>query len=293
MDDQLLRYLYHRLFASGKHHHAYGCVFGDGIIVMVHFLSVIRERSMYWAYDKRNWPLWMRRLACPSYSQLMRRLKTQAVRRLIVELNLEFRSQLPDSDEKFCDGKPLTVGGFSKDPDTREGKLPGDGWGRGYKVHVLVEACAAIDFFTVTALDAGEPTVMCRLIELAELRPKVIIRADSNYDSNRLYGVVAKQGARLIAPRKKPGTGLGHHPQHPHRLLAIHQLEQSDESMRAHRRHRVRVEQALGHVTNVPFGLSPLPNFVRRLHRVALWVLSKITLYHLYLMLTRHQAAVA
>jgi len=30
-------------------------------------------------------------------------------------------------------------------------------------------------------------------------------------------------------------------------------------------------------------GLSPLPNFVRRKHRVALWVLTKFMLYHLYL----------
>lgn len=292
MDDQLLRYLYHHLFDPGKVRRAYGCVFGDSIIVLVYFFSVIRERSMRWAHDKENWPLWMRRLDRPSYSQLMRRLKTQAVKRLIAQLNLEFRRQLPDSDEKFCDGKPLTVGGFSKDPDTRSGKLPGDGWGRGYKVHVLVDACGAVDLFTVTALDGGEPTVMRRLVELAELDRK-IIRADSNYDSNRLYAAVAKRGGRLIASRKKPGTGLGHGQHHPHRLLAIHQLEQSDESMRAHKRHRIRVEQALGHLTNVPFGLSPLPNFVRRLHRVALWVLGKITLYHLSRVLLLHQAAAA
>ena len=119
------------------------------------------------------------------------------------------------------------------------------------------------------------------------------MRGDSNYDSNALYARFAARGGRLIAARKKPGTGLGHHRHHPHRLLAIEQLEGSGASLKEHRRHRIRVEQALAHVTNLPFGLSPLPNHVRRLHRVRLWVLSKITLYHLYLMLRQEKALAA
>ncbi len=293
MDDQLLLLLYHRLFDPGKFRPAYGCVYSDAIIVLVHFVSVIRDRSMRWAHSKRNWPLWMRRLECPGYSQLMRRLKTQPVKLLIAELNLEFRRELPDGAEKFCDGKPLTVGGFSKDPDARFGKLPGNGWGKGYKVHLLVDACGAVDLFTVTALDAGEPTVMLKLIQWTPFQKDQIVRADSNYDSNPLYAGFAKRGARLIASRKKPGTGLGHHPQHPYRLLAIEQLEKNEASLKAHQRHRIRVEQALAHVTNLPFGLSPLPNHVRRLHRVRLWVLSKITLYHLYLKLRQQKALAA
>ena len=104
MDDQLLLYLYHRLFDPDKFQSSYDCVYSDALIVLIHFLAVIRDRSMRWAHSKRNWPLWMRRLESPSYSQLMRRLKTQAVKRLIAELNLEFRNTLPDSQEKFCDG---------------------------------------------------------------------------------------------------------------------------------------------------------------------------------------------
>jgi len=292
MDDQLLLHLYHRLFDPGKFHDSYGCLYSDSVIALIHFLGVIRDRSMHWAHNKRNWPLWMRRLDRPSYSQLMRRLKTPSLKRLIARLCLEFRDELPRSNEKFCDGKPLTVGGFSKDPDAREGPLPGDGWGRGYKVHVLVDACGAVDLFTVTALDAGEPTVMKRLVALADLK-QITLRADSNYDSNKLYAAVANGGGRLIAPRKKPGTGLGHHPHHPHRLLAIQQLETNEATLKAHKRHRIRVEQALGHMTNLPFGLSPLPNFVRRKDRVAMWVLSKLTLYLLYLKLRQQQALAA
>lgn len=288
MDDQLLLQVYHRLFAPGKVCRPAGCVYSDSIIVLVHFLAVLRVRSMLWAHDKRNWPLWMRRLPCLSYSQLMRRLKGRPVRERIARLYTEYRGQLPDSAEKFCDGKPLPVGGCSKDPDARPGRLPGGGWGRGYRLHVITDACGAVDLFTVTGLDAGEPTVMRRLVALADLRG-VTLRGDSNYDSNDLYAAVAARGGRLIAPRKKPHTGLGHHRQHPDRLWAIAELEQTEQSMRAHRRERIHVEQTLGHVSNLPFGLGPLPNCVRRHRRVALWTLSKLTLYHLYLVLMLRQ----
>jgi hypothetical protein len=105
---------------------------------------------------------------------------------------------------------------------------------------------------------------------------------------------VAARGGRLIAPRKKPGTGLGHQPHHPDRLRAIEELEhRGDEATRAHKRHRIRVEQALGHLTNLPCGLAPLPNCVRRKCRVARWVLAKITLYHLALILRQTQKLAA
>ena len=237
----------------------------------------------------------MRWLKPPSYSQLMRRLATPSVQRLIAQLNAEFRGRLPCSRKKFCDGKPLVVGGFSKDPDAAAGKLPGDGWGRGYKLHVIVDACGAVDRFELTALDAGEATVARRLVALtATDLAGVLLRGDSNYDSNPLYAAVAARGGRLVAPRKKPYTGLGHQPHHPDRLAAIAELEQSGERpARAHKRHRIRVEQTLGHLTNLPCGLSPLPNFVRRKQRVARWVLAKITLYHLALILRQAQTLAA
>jgi hypothetical protein len=285
MDDQLLLHLYHRLFEPGNSSRPSGCVYSNSIVVLIYFLAVLRDRSLRWAHERRNWPLWMRRLQRPSYSQLMRRLKTRSVLTLIAHLNLEFRAALPSGSDKFCDGKPLVVGGFSKDPDAAGGKIPA-GYARGYKAHVIVDACGAVDLFTLTSLDAGEPTVTAQMLQWINFRG-VTLRGDSNYDSNRLYAAAAEHGGRLIAPRKKPGTGLGHDEHHPHRLLAIHQLELDDDALRRHQRHRIRVEQALGHLTNLPFGLSPLPNFVRRKKRVALWVLAKITLYHLYLNLTR------
>lgn len=296
MDDQLLLHIYHRLFDPDKNkadpHPSVGCVYSDALIALVYLLGCLRDRSPRWAAQRRNWPLWMRRLAGPSYSQLMKRLKTHPVQRLLALLFLEYRDRLPASARKFADGKPLTVGGFSKDPDATSGKLPGDCWGRGYKVHVLAEATGAVQLFSVTGLGVGEPTAMRRLVTAAELQGAVV-RADSNYDSNRLYGAVARMGGRLIAPRKKPHTGRGHQRQHPDRLRAIEELEGQPGLLKSHRRERVRIEQELGHITNLPFGLSPLPNFVRRLPRVTLWVLGKLLLYHLYLNVLRDKSLAA
>ena len=121
------------------------------------------------------------------------------------------------------------------------------------------------------------------------------VRCDSNDDSNRLYAGVAARGGRLVAPRKKPHTSPGHHARHPDRLRAIRRLERCDQAYEAHERHRIAVEQAFARLTNLPLGLAPLPNFVRRLPRVRRWVAAKITLYHAYrsLLLERRDSEAA
>jgi hypothetical protein len=292
MDGQLLRVLYHELFHCGKRHFPRRCRYDDNVIIFIYFISVIADRSMRWAYDRSHWPLWARRLTAPSYSQVMRRLDSGSVQRTLAEVNTTFRARLPRTSQKAVDGKPLVVGVYSKDPDARWGKLNNHDWARGYKVHALADACGAVETFDITPLDAGESTVARQLVQRLAL-PGVTLRGDANYDANALYVAVAERGGRLVAPRRKPGTGLGHHRQHPDRLRAIVELEQLPGGCRAHRRHRCRIEQCFGHLTNLPFGLSPLPNWVRRLKRVKRWVTAKITLYHLYLSLRQTHASVA
>jgi hypothetical protein len=278
MDGELLSYLYHRLMRSSNPRHVQRCTFNDGLIVLIYFYAVLCNRSPRWACQRCNWPVWLRRLRLPSYSQMMRRLKHPSVGQLIEQIDRECRDRLPRSDEKICDGKPLVVSGFSKDPDARLGKIPG-GWGRGYKLHAMVDSLGVIEAFAVTGLNAGEATVMCQLVSGIELSG-AIVRADANYDSNRLYHQVADSGGRLIAPRRKPWRGLSKRKHHPHRLQAIAELESTAQLRQIHKRIRVRVEQTFAHLTNLPFGLAPLPNFVRRLRRVTLWVKAKIVLYH-------------
>ena len=292
MDGELLRHLYHELFHCGKRGLPPRCTYTDAVIVFTYFVAVVSDRSVHWAQDRQNWPLWARRLPRPSYSQLMRRLQTGTIQRRIEELNTSFRNHLPRTSEKVIDGKALVVGAHSKDRDAAFGRLAESVWGRGYKLHALVDSAGPIDAFEITPLNAGEATIARQMIESLDLR-SIIVRGDANYDSNPLYESVAHRGGQLIAARRKPRRSLGHHPQHPHRLLAIKLLEQSPSGLVHHDHYRDRVEQVFAHLTNLSFGLSPLPNWVRRLDRVTRWVTAKITLYHLFLSLVVTTARVA
>ncbi|MBA2434517.1 MAG: transposase [Chthoniobacterales bacterium] len=287
MDGELLRSMYHRLFHSPIAFPPPGCTYSDAIIVFIDVFASLCQQSHHWACDKRNWPPWTRRLKFPSYSQFKKRFNDPHAGQLIDEINQEFCDQLPHSHEKFCDGKALVIGGFSKDPDARRGKVPA-GWAKGYKMHAIVDSCGAIDAFEVTDLACGESTIARRLIKHLDLT-NVLLRGDSNYDSNLLYRDVADRDGRLRAPRKKPFTRLGHRTHHPHRLQAITLLEASEQAMNEHERHRIRVEQSFAHLTNMPFGLFALPNFVRRRHRVRQWIRTKIMLYHLHRILFHRQ----
>lgn len=285
MDGELLRAVYHELFHTGKARRPRRCEFADAVILFIYFLAVASDRSPRWAHDRRRWPLWARRLPRPSYSQLMRRLKTPSIKSYIVELNATLRARLPRTPNKVVDGKPLVVGPYSKDPDARWGRLASPAWAKGYKMHVLADSSGGIDAFAVTPLNVGEATVARALVRFLDLNG-AIVRADANYDSNALYRSVARRNGRLVAPRRKPYRGLGGHPQHADRLQAIELLERTPGELGDHKRQRIRVEQLLAHLTNLPFGVAPLPNWVRRIRRVRTWIAVKICLYHLHLALT-------
>jgi len=293
MDDELLRQLYHRLFSDPSFVHTRDCTFGDAIILLIHFFAVLDNRSHLWASVKRNWPLWCRALRFPSYSQLMKRLAKVSTQQRIAQLNDEFRARLPRSTEKVCDGKPLVVGGYSKDCDAQRGKVP-NGWARGYRLHALIDSLGAIEGFDVTSMEGGEPTAMRDIVQQIDLAG-VMVRADCAYDSNPLYQQIASRGGRLIATRKKPDTGLGHGQHHPHRLQAIEELEGegNQQRLKEHQLHRTRAEQCFAHLTNLRFGIWALPNFVRRLKRVRQWIKTEILLYHLHLALSQSAKAAA
>jgi hypothetical protein len=306
MDGEPLRWLYHRLLHDPTLTRTRDCTYGDGIVCFVYFLAVLGGRSLRWAADKRNWPAWCRRLvAIPCHQQLCKRLKTASVAAAIEAVNDELRDRLPRGNEKVVDGKALVVGGYTHDPDAAAcGQVPG-GFAHGYRLHAIVDArCGAIDAFAVTSLGGdgtGEATVLRQAllprVELGGGGGGCTLRGDANYDSNPCYAAVAAAGGRMIATRRKPGTGLGHGTdQHPDRLRAIEELERSPQAaalLASHKRLRNRAEQAFALLTNLPFGLGPLPNHVRRLPRVRMWVQAKITLYHLHKVLSRPAAAAA
>lgn len=282
MDDELLQRIYHYLFPFGMVMHTTRCQYADSLIELIELFRVAANLSARQALKRSRWPLWTRRLSFPSYSQFNRRVRTAAVQEKISQMSAQFRGQLGSSTEKACDGKPLLVGGFSKDPDAKTGKAPG-GWAKGYKLHAIVDATGAVDAWQVTALSANEGRTAIVLVGQCDVRG-AIVRGDGNYDCVDLYTTTARAGGRFIAPRRRAGTGLSKNcRQHPHRLQAIQELERCPADLKKHDLHRIRIEQIFGHVTNLSFGIWALPPSVRRIARVTRWINAKIALYHTHL----------
>src|SRR5688500_17499501 len=294
MDGELLRWLYHRLLHDPTLARTPGCTYGDGVVLLAHFYAASNNGSLLWASDPAHWPAWCRAaVTLPSYSQLNKRLKTASVTGALASIDAELtrpapararegrrrqtarrRRLLPRSRRRPRQGSRRVGVRVQVARDRRRGRR-GD---RRPRTHAAGRRRG-----DGPAPRPGPPRRLrgCTL------------RDDANYDSNPCYGAVADAGGRMVASRRKPGSGLGHHPQHPDRLRAIEELERTAGGSAAHRRVRNRVEQCLAHLTNLPFGLFALPNFVRRLPRVRLWVATKIMLYHLHkvLSLARVEAA--
>lgn len=289
MDGELFKRLYKAVGEVASKAVGRRCTFSDFDVLLTFVLAAVASQPLSWACRRCNRPLWCWRVKVPTPSTMSRRTRTKHFKLLLLKLNAALVAELPGSTLKYLDGKALLVSGHSRDPDARRGRAPG-GWARGYKLHAIVNACGAVEVFAVTALDKGEATVAREVLcGAADLRGALAV-ADGNFDSNNLYGSVAGAGGRLVAPRRKPGTGLGHgRRQHPDRLAAIEQLERTPGGRRDFGRLRLGVEQAFGLMTHL--GLGALPPWVRRLRRVRMWVMGKVIVYHAHLLLQDERRA--
>jgi hypothetical protein len=266
MERELWKALYRltRRLSSDRSGHVYSVSW----IVGVYLWAVVHDRPVSWACRPENWPSsWRVRL--PSQSTASRRLRTAAAAELIERLRNHCCHGPQPPNVSCLDGKPLPVGGFSKDPDATRGHGVG-GPARGYKLHAVwtFDALVACE---VQPLHVSEQTVAKRLL------PQVgggCVLADGNYDSNPLHEVAAQAGVQLIAPQRRPGRMLGHRRHSAGRLQAIALLT-TDAGQKLYKQ-RTYIEQRFAQLTNFGGGLGPLPNWVRRLTRVARWVNAKL-----------------
>jgi hypothetical protein len=103
--------------------------------------------------------------------------------------------------------------------------------------------------------------------------------ADGNYDASLVHDDAAAAGHQLLAPRPRPGTGLGHRYNSPHRLRSIDMLESPaglnpfGTILYARRR---QVERDFGNLSSFGGGLTTLPPWVRGMRRVRMWVWGKL-----------------
>jgi hypothetical protein len=255
-------------------------LYRDADVVGVFLWAVCHERTTTWATEARNWP---RELAVnvPSQSTMSRRLRSAGVQKLMEDVLHSFilMHVLAKDWVKIVDAKPLPVGGRSKDPDARWGHAAG-GCAKGYKIFAIYGGGPLPLTWRVAAMNAGETTIAKNM--LPDLQGGGYLLGDSIYDSNSLYLIARQHNHQLVAPRKRKGSGFGHRVHEPDRLRAAELLQTPfGQALAAERR---GIEQRFAQFTNFGGGLAPLPNWVRRLYRVQLWVLAKILIYAAWLL---------
>lgn len=249
--------------------------FPDARIAGVYFWAVLHDRPTGWACDRSNWPIHLRRAALPSPATMSRRLRTAGVRALLGRV--ERRANGPGYSAAFwlIDGKPLPVGGASRDPHAGYGRAAG-GKAKGYKLHAIVGG-GGVAAWRLAPMNADERTMATRMVRAAGLGGYLV--GDGNYDSNPLHGACDRAGGpQLITPRRR-GGGMGHRRQADGRVRSVERTENPDPRFAARLfADRAAIEREFARLTSGVGGLQPLPGFVRTYPRVFRWVQAKLTI---------------
>lgn len=249
------------------------------LIVRVYLWAVLHDRPTSWACDPRNWDHATRPKTLPSQSTMSRRLRGQAVQDLLGRMGRRLNGRTrPDaaSSSRIIDGKPLVIAPHSADPDARFGPAYGR-TAKGYKLHAIWADAAMPECWDVRPMNHDEKTVAHQLIP--GLTGRADLLGDTFYHANKLFKTADDHGQRLLAPRIYPGTAIRQPRRfHPARLACVALLE--DPGQRARARavfvRRRTIETRFAHLTSFGGGLTGLPPWVRRLHRVRLYVHAKL-----------------
>jgi hypothetical protein len=245
------------------------------VIAAVLLWAAVHDRPVSWACDRRNWATTRRRPGRrPSPGTVSGRARRAGFGVFLNAVAERLRGDGPPAWTLVVDGKPLVVGGCSKDPDAGRGRAAGGGFARGYKLHALWGDRCLPERWAVTPLGWYEGAVAEDL--LPQVRGKGVVLADGNYEASRVYDAAAAAGYQLLAPPDPGDTGRGHTYQSPHRRVALGWF--ADGLGRDRRRGRGAIGRAFGSAGAFAGGLGPLPNWVRRAGRVSRWVWAKLVI---------------
>jgi len=243
------------------------------VLVAVLLWAALHERPISWACQSQHWSTTtLRPLRLPSPATMSRRIDGVAIGLLLRALEQRLRDSQKPRLLSFLDGKPLPIGGNSKDQDAHFGRAAG-GMAKGYKLHAVWSQRPMPETWEVTALNVHERVVARRLVP--QLTYGGYLLADGNYDASDLFDLFAQQGYQMVQPLpagKNPGSGK--HYQSPYRLRSIAMM-QSDFGKQLYKA-RTSIERSFGNATYFGGGLGPLPAWVRGLPRVRTWVWAKL-----------------
>jgi hypothetical protein len=282
MERQLFAVLFQWLFQIGSTHQLGKKQFSDVTIVGVLIWAALHDRPIFWACQDINWPADRAYLLqLPSPATMSRRLKSYQVLLLLEQFASFLRDFFPRHLLKIADSKPMIVGPCSKDKDARRGYAAGE-MAKGYKICSLLDAGGAFDAWRLEPLNTADSHGAMRLLQNYP-GPGYIV-ADCIFDSNPLYQTAGNAGWQLIAkPQKPDAASRGHRRQSPFRLRGLDLLAnplaacgQCTSFGQDLMRLRDTIERRFGFLGNFGGGLAPLPNWVRRPHRVVVWIHAKL-----------------
>ena len=161
-------------------------VFSDARIVEVFLWSVMHDRPVSWACEKRHWPPHRRGRRLPSPATMSRRLRAWPVQWMLILMAAMRQESVEGRWGLVADGLPLPVGGCSKDPDAKAGKSSG-GVMRGYKVVALLAGDTAVGW-RLGPMNLYEPKVLAEVLRDATERGwSGYVLGDKAYDTNPLH----------------------------------------------------------------------------------------------------------
>jgi hypothetical protein len=279
MERKLWKLLYQLARQREQFHFSRLDRYEDSLIVAVHFWSVIHDRPTDWSCDPGNWPKKLRKLLrrLPSQPTMSRRMNTVEVQRVLAAMEGQLVQLAGREWVWIIDGKPLSIGSHSKDPDAKWGRA-GSGMAKGYKLHAIYGSPALPTTWEIRPMNINEQEVALHL--LGRHRRSGCLLGDKEYDSNRIHAMAWAVGVQLLAPRQRSGAALGHHRHAPGRLRCLEILATPSKALVKCIRNQI--ERNFGWLTNHAAGLAPLPAWVRRIHRVRTWVQSKLIAHAVY-----------
>jgi len=173
----------------------------------------------------------------------------------------------------------LLLTDHTKDPEAITGWASGR-YAKGYKLHVVIDGGNRLLGWRVESMNKGETPTCRKIVEgFPRQRRKRIMVGDAGYSSNQLHGMSASRNIRLIAPRARPGTGLGWRRHHRDRLSSVRLTEDRGGWMWPMLRSmRIGVERYFSGLVTSCVGAGHLPSWVRSLRRTRLWIGAKLAI---------------
>ncbi len=274
MERELWPALYQLLQQVGRDVHQKYVLYPPWVVAAVVLWAALHDRPRAWACDSKNWASTNRKyrpIKLPSASLISRRADSTGMGVFWRRLEEVLRGTDYGGMISFMDGKPVFVGGCSKDPDARWGYGAGI-HGKGYKLHTIWGHHALPDVWELTPLNRCEASVGIEMVH--QLDAGGYLLADGNYDTGALHIEAREHGYQLVTNDRRPNAGQGHRrvDESRRRSIELRRTAFGRELLS----HRSEIERDFGQAGNFAGGLGPIPNCVRRLSRVRTWVWAKL-----------------